>query len=883
MFKNNEVKDHGTIKKLRKGAVISALSLSVLGGTQVVSADVLDGSSEVTDPAITPTPGDVEQSNADVAQINQEVTTQEGVVSDAQSTTNANQVSVDTAQETANQAQTVADNATPENIATASTNVTTAENQVETANTNVTTAETAQTDAQTAVDSQTQVVAMTQSTVDTAKQATVQAQTDVNTAQAVLDGTGQAEVVKAQQDAQTAVNADNVLIKQAKESLQSAQLADENRMSNIVQDTWSLDDAKSDVVDTKTLLDNAQNQADTTSAKVASEQADVTTAQNTVSGLQSEIANQNVINVSPEYVNALEAYYASKTSTNAQAVETAGATLVSNNAFKSNVADEAKAISDVNNLTQSEREEITSFATSLLNDVRKPFGTTTTVANESAISMANDIATAYKADSWNSVSEGHYVDEIKKVASNYGLNSGGQCYENLSTKVGTTSDKTIVPTTMAQVKKRVYDTILNLLGKDGDSFWGHATSLTGLKDGATYYGVELSSYTQILGGTMTVNSVNTHIISLPTKYIQDSSKFNIANNLAERDLQAELATAQSSLTTQQAQLATAQTANNQVQSDLVTAKTNYVNAQTALTDAQNALAKAEAVAIKTPTAQTNLDQANAKLVADQATLDQANQALANLTADVKVKQQALADAQAKLASTQAKQTLAEENLTTEQAKLNELNAVLSSANKNVTQAKVNVKSTENNLSSAKQTLTDLQNAPAILAEAKSKLADAQANLEASKATLEEEVAKLEVLKTQQADIAAENAKIVATYQAYLDAQAEAQRLAKIQADLEAIEVNGGVPVPVVNENGIITGYTDGNAQVSSTTAQATSSHSVESTAVAVNHKVDTWSSSSIETNSYLPSTNDKSSVVAVTIGLMLAMFGFAGSVSKRKL
>ena len=38
MFKN-EVKGHGTIKKLRTGAVVSVLTLSVLGGVSVVNAD----------------------------------------------------------------------------------------------------------------------------------------------------------------------------------------------------------------------------------------------------------------------------------------------------------------------------------------------------------------------------------------------------------------------------------------------------------------------------------------------------------------------------------------------------------------------------------------------------------------------------------------------------------------------------------------------------------------------------------------------------------------------------------------------------------------------------------------------------------------------------
>ncbi|MGM9884586.1 LPXTG cell wall anchor domain-containing protein, partial [Streptococcus hyointestinalis] len=260
------------------------------------------------------------------------------------------------------------------------------------------------------------------------------------------------------------------------------------------------------------------------------------------------------------------------------------------------------------------------------------------------------------------------------------------------------------------------------------------------------------------------------------------------------------------------------------------------------------------------------------------------------TADVKTKQQALETAKAKLADKQESQAKAQKVLDEALTKLDTLKAELATATAYVETAKAGVATAQNNLAEAKQTLSDLKNAPALLADAKAKLAEAQAKLETSKKALEEEVAKLEALKAKQSDITAKNTKIVSAYKAYLEAQAEAQRLEKIKNDLEMIKANGGNPVPVIDENGVVTGYVDGNATKQSniqttgvTTTATKKTQNGASVQVPVSTNATSWASKSAAgSKQYLPSTNDgDGSVVSIAIGMMLLTLGLAGT-KKRK-
>ena len=567
--------------KKKKVAVSAVAGLSLVSGAVGVSADEVTNADVTEQPtsvvanaeattkevasSTTPTADDVAKSNAEIEAINKEVAQQETAVSNTQTQVNNDQAAVSNAQSAVDKAQENANNATAENIAKAETNVTTAEVAVANAENNVTTAEKAQSAAQDKVNAQETVVANAETAVNQAKNETENAQAAVNQAQSVLNGTGQAEVVKAQENAKNAVNADKKAVSQAEDNVTSAKAADEARQKAIeeaqakvttaetantnaekalesatdgankaqtkadqaksetataqtavdqaqavldgtgqaeivkaqqdaqnavnsdkeavsnaetnltnakaadVARQSAIDNAQADVTTAenvatkaKTALDSTTSTATNTTAKVEAERAEVEKAQAVVAGLESEIANANTITLPEGYVEALKNYYAKKSTAGSALLSQLGKQLISNNSYKTNTADENEIISDVNNLTQAQREDITLFTVDLLNQLRKAFGTTEVVANESAIKFADEIAAAYSTDKWNSFSSstGHDVNAIKSIASNSGLNGGGQYYENLASSLSPISS---VSTNMAEVKKRIYNSLLQML------------------------------------------------------------------------------------------------------------------------------------------------------------------------------------------------------------------------------------------------------------------------------------------------------------------------------------------------------------------------------------------------------------------------------------
>ena len=588
---------------------------------------------------------------------------------------------------------------------------------IEEAQAKVTTAETANTNAEKALESATDGANKAQTKADQAKSETATAQTAVDQAQAVLDGTGQAEIVKAQQDAQNAVNSDKEAVSNAETNLTNAKAADVARQSAIDNAQADVTTAENVATKAKTALDSTTSTATNTAAKVEAEQADVERAQAVVAGLESEIANANTISLPAGYAEALKQYLTTKSSADKQALATLAATAVASNTYKSNSADQAEVITDINNLTETQREELTLFAVDLINQVRKVTGGPTVVANKSAMDFANEVANT------STTFMGHDTTAIPTAASNFGLKSvqGVNNYENLGFLLQKTD--TI---TMDDLKKGLYTQFVKMILADNLSNWGHASSLAGvLKSGfnSKYIGVDVNSLSSTSTNGTTIKMAHIHILGVAENYILDNSKFNTTNNLQSRDLQVELAAAKSTLSTEQAQLTSATLANNQAQTALREAQTDYDNAVATLTSAQTSLAAAKATPEQTPTAQAKLDEAKAQLATDLKALASTNQALANLTADVKTKQAALTAAKATLTQKQAAQEQAENELADAKSKL--------------ATAQANATTAQNNLTTAKANLASLESSPELLPSAKTALANAQAKLAADLETLKQ--------------------------------------------------------------------------------------------------------------------------------------------------
>ena len=232
------------------------------------------------------TKADVDVAKADLNTANQAVSYQEQVVSDVATAADEAQSTYNQAQQSTNEAQNLVDQATPENIASAQADVNSAQKQVSQADNAERVAENTVAQAQEAVNNQTEVVNSAQTAVYAAQSDVDAAQKDVNDKQAILDGTGQAEIIANRDKAQNDVNSAQNQVAQAESDLTKAQTADANRQQAIDNAQQAVDEANQTVTSTKADLDAKTAQAHQTQAIEDAKQADVATAQKDVNDKQ---------------------------------------------------------------------------------------------------------------------------------------------------------------------------------------------------------------------------------------------------------------------------------------------------------------------------------------------------------------------------------------------------------------------------------------------------------------------------------------------------------------------------------------------------------------------------------------------------------------------
>lgn len=779
--------DYSSMKK--KSKVIASIATAVIGtgiATNSVSAD------EIVDNAVaTPstkvkteapvTAEAVASSQTNLDQATQAVTDQTAVVKDAQDGVDTATENVTTAQADVDHAEQLVADASPETIATAEQSVGDQATIISDAKEAVTTAEATQTEKETAVENQETVVAEKQSTVDNAQKSVDSTQKSVDNAQAVLDGTGQAETIVEAERAQLALAESEAEVTLREGELAVAKENDRNAQIRLTGMETSVRNDQVDVTETKNTLDQASAKVAETTETVKTETADVTTAKAVLDGLNSEIANHNTITLPAGYVEELRRFYLAKVAerdnTTLTNVAKSGLTL---NTYKSNEKDKATVISDVDNLTEDQRNELTLYTVDLINQIRQSFGTDSVLANETAIAFANEVANTSAKTGDEAM--GHDTTAIPTAAGNYGLvsNMGVNNYENWSA-----GHFQVSPTlTMNDIKKGIYTTVVNMMFDDG-STWGHATSLAGIRGtmrgqvDSKYIGVDVSS-AQFSG----FNMGRVHILGVADSQIVDTTKFDETANIPERDLQAELAQAQTNLDKETADLTLATTANNEAKALELSAKQDYDMAVAELNRDQSELTRLQNRVAETPQAITNYANAVAKRDTDKAINDKAQEALATLKADVKTKQEALANAKSNLVEKQNQLAIAKSDLSKEQSVLENLASSLREAEATVKEKEAVLAQAEVKAVELAQYVEDLKNAPKVLAEAQAKLAEAEKVLAEKLNILEAEQAKLKTLEAVQADVSAQHAKIVEAYKAVVKAQEEARKLAEEKKQLE---------------------------------------------------------------------------------------------------
>lgn len=712
----------------------------------------------------TVTKEDFERSNAELAQANQAVEAQNKVVE--QATANTNQ-----AQGVKAVADKLVQEATPEAIKNAEEKV--VANQTAQAKAEATLKEKQAVEAKAKADQAEQTKKTDKAKeVAKAKDAEVaEAKKTVAEKEAILNGTGAKQVLDNQKKAKDTVDEDKKTVAMAQAALEVAKKADRERELALLSAEKEVVSLKNEKTEKETVLAEKTKAAAQTEATLKTATEGKTQADNAVKYL-------NQLTLSQTYIEALKK---NDQATLAKESEK----LRKSNQFKSNPSDDNTKAYALNEIPSDILEDVSQFASDLINQARKQVGTSLTSVTKSSVEFAEKVVKQTVAENWDAwVKGGHNEKGLTKVAKEYHLKDSdteGNFYEDWSGIHGNSFTK-------AQLKEQVYQSLLRFLFPAGDEYleWDHANDVLGTKDdSASYMGLAFS-YVNGHSGLHLLNVKTSQLTAQSTNFSQ-----TVIGNPYDSDwLLTKQQVAQSNYDTAIASNDTAQAAKTNAQTAFNTVSANLTQATTKRDGIKNQ-------ALQAPTAQTALKVAQDKLTLDEATLAKANKAVEELNADIKAKQKNLADAQVVLKTKEAELATLHATLKAEQEVLAAKEAEVAAAQKAVQAAQTDLAQAQNILTSSEKRVVDLKNAPKILAEAEKVLAEKTAILKA-------EIKKLDELKATQKEVAVQNAKVVKAYQEYL----EAQRQSEIAKQHQAIKESGGNPVPVVSAKGEITGYVD---------------------------------------------------------------------------
>ena len=444
MFKD-KVQGHGSIKKLRTGAVVSVLALSVAGGVSVVSADEAT-SANTTANNVEVVAKDTKAETTSVAQPT-EVTAQQ--VADAKVVANqANQALNAQADVVASAEKAVADNqntvsdlgsqikevekVTPEVVEQAKSEQAKAKETLDQATAVTASAETSLSNATTKEATQKGVVAKAESNVEKTASAVADAEKKVEALSATSDTAKLEQDVK---DLTAKVAGDTTSVKSAKDSLGSAKLSVSNK-------DQAIKDQKSVVASVEGTLSNSSKAYDTAKANLEGTQSIENSAKSaldeakkgkvvvepvkvgeitavTADGVSlnkgvaySNFLETNGIVVNREYLDAIKAL--ARGTGSVQAVKDAikkgdkyGFSLddvsgPASSSYKSWVKNrdftfantDAVTKLDVNNLSDEQLTDLALFYTALLNDVRFKVGTNLVTVTDQSIAEAKKVVTS---------------------------------------------------------------------------------------------------------------------------------------------------------------------------------------------------------------------------------------------------------------------------------------------------------------------------------------------------------------------------------------------------------------------------------------------------------------------------------------------------------
>ena len=824
---------HGTIKKLRTGAVISTLAISAFGVSTTVSASETEVA--VNEPATrvvakdevvakVPTQQDVDKAKAESDKANQDVAKQKEVVASTEANiANTEKTIADTTKK-AEEAKTV----TPEKVAEAKADADKKASELATSEKTVADADKSVSATAEKVADQTKLVSNAEKTAtDTANKVadaqkkvdTLSSTTDVvplekevatlttqvaedtkavETAQTNLDNGKKAQSDKDQavKDAQGRVSSAEATLSQATTALANAKADQSNKDKAVTTAKSALEVAKQGVTETTTSSETMYDVPKATYAPALS-QGYIDAIKALANGTGTTDAVRKAALKTP--------YMDEETGVGSKSLKDFNSTGELNGVPYGSEDTDATEIADFQHLTKDQQIRLTTYAASIINELRAKFGTQPVKVSDSSLKLAeafNNYANAFVSANSGGYSE-HNTKGIKekyelaKKESNVTVPSLAIRSKMIPDFLGL--DKKV--TTMAHVKQVMYQGIVNALmgvneNTSSEERYSSALSLLGLRDAdKSNLGVGIG-----LMGSYTTKGYETSItLSAPQSTSATTKKVDAK-----------------AVETAQKAYDDALKASKEAKSTVQSAQTAYTNAETALANARTHLSNVLGNKIDVPALEKALAEAKDKLAQDTQALQTAKESLALAKSNATDKAKALAEAKTALENAKAEQSDADKALVTAKDELEVLTkahdvAVLAHKSAGEDLARKREASKE---ATDTQTVLELalNKRDEVLKTLDKELTDANAKLGVLRAELEtarEELARLEGIAEAKARGYENFKQLKADHDAYL---AEQQRLQALKDKEDAIRNAGGQPKEVTNADGKVVDVVDGKAK-----------------------------------------------------------------------
>ena len=848
---------HGTIKKLRTGAVISTLAISALGVSTSVSASETEVA--VNEPATrvvakdevvpkVPSQADVDKAKAESDKANQDVAKQREVVSNTETNIKTAEKTIADTTKKVDEAKTV----TPEKVAEAKADADKKANELATAEKTVADADKSVSATAEKVADQTKVVSNAEKTATDTANKVADAQKKVDALSSTTDTT---QLEKEVDTLTTQVKADTQAVETAQTNLDNGKKAQSNK-------NQAIKDAQTGVSSAEATLSLATTALATAKADQSNKETALTSAQADLERAKTELESISTTNakfpVSQEYISLLKEYAKSKSESVSNQLKDLGEkemerrgylgdTENNPNRFKVTGKDRDVKV-DVANLTPEVEREINLFTADLINQIRDAFGTPHAIVTEDSMRIAKEVAKASKLEG------DHDFTAMKEVGKEYGV----LLAENLGFGAEEVS-------TLAELKEAIYENLISMIFNDSEPKWGHALSLASLDN--TKPNVV---YQQYIGVSVRKNKefpFSLHIDGTSDNVIKETSKFDktkvvTANNNAKA-LQEKLTLAQSTYDNALSEL-------NQAKSAVQSAQTAYTNAETILANARTHLSNVVGNKVDVPALEKALADAKDKLATDSKALQTAKEVLALAKSNATDKAKALAEAKSALETAKAEQSSANQSLATAKGELEVLTkahdvAVLArkSAGEDLARKREASKEATDTYTVLELALTHKDE---VLKALETELTDANAKLGVLRAELEtakEELARLGGIAEVKARGYENFKQLKADHDAYL---AEQQRLQALKDKTDAIVQSGGEVKPILDADGKVVDVVDGKAQnkVVVATVGTKDDKTYQAPAKATNAKA--------EPRKQLPNTGTKGSMLGLLgLGLLASL------------